>query len=75
MKPDDKTLEALARLERHDADWLTVRDWLAKELTDTQGHLMAARDDVTLRQMQGRAQTLTALLQAAAEAPEIVRNR
>jgi hypothetical protein len=68
--PKDKRVhEALNRLQYHE-DWRTVRGWLEEGLRAQSEANDAQRDDVTLRQGQGCALTLRALLRFQDESEE-----
>lgn len=67
MRPDDKTLAALARLER-DPDFAVYKAWLRDTLAEYHQRLVHERDADALRQHQGYAQALTDALKASEEA-------
>ena len=54
-KPSTQALRGLYSLSRQPA-WGDISKYLNDELTKTYEHMATARDDATVRQMQGRAQ-------------------
>lgn len=71
--PDDKTLQALFRLQR-DADWQTVEQWLSGVLAE-QDVLNRTLIGERLHQGQGGAQVLAFVLEQAQTAGDVLSKR
>jgi hypothetical protein len=68
---DRRVLEALARLSE-DSEFVVVLNALEEELRVTLLTMTTARDETSLRWLQGEAQTLGSLVDLARKANEIV---
>jgi hypothetical protein len=66
--PSPAALKALHAFGSH-TGWSEVQKYLEGELQALYRHISEAREDVTLRQMQGRAQLIKELLGLVREAP------
>lgn len=66
-KPSTEALRALYSFSNH-SGWAAVSSFLEAELASTQEILAMAVEDVTVRQMQGRAQFILELQKLVREA-------
>lgn len=67
LKPDDRTLEALVRLER-DPDFVRVIGWLSSLRTEEVETCMTMGPEIEVRRHQGRAMLLTEILSVIRDA-------
>ena len=74
MQINDRTLQALARLEG-DSDFAEVRKHLEAELVEAHGQLAQANDLLLIGRCQGTVQTLSEFLQRAKDARGILAKR
>ena len=68
-KVSDRALSALATLKGN-TEFEAVMEWLQVEAQDVINTLLTAKDEVTVRQLQGAGQTLVDIIQTAEHARE-----
>jgi hypothetical protein len=74
LKPNKEVVDAILALKsRQPKDWDVLVSWLAAERDDARNNLEKQRDDIALRQDQGRAQVLSEFLATDAAALELIK--
>lgn len=69
--PSERVISALAAL-RSDTEWQEVVGWLRENAKTLMLRLTETKDDITLRQEQGAAQTLAQILELDEKSMDLV---